>query len=219
MMGAERRSMAMTEDEKKLTAYHEAGHALVGIFVAGNDPLHKVTIIPRGRALGVTMNLPERDKWSVKKNELEARLAMLYGGRVAEQIIFGHDDVTTGASNDILQATNAARSMVTLYGMSDKLGRVRYRNSDGYGGSQDSDYSEETRREIDLEVKRITDEAEAKALKVLTDKIQHLHDVANALLEYESLSGQEVQKIIDGEKIKVGVNDNDKYNSSLPPLV
>lgn len=223
MMGSERRSMAMTEDEKKLTAYHEAGHALVGIFIEGNDPLHKVTIIPRGRALGVTMNLPERDKWSIKKNELEARLAMMYGGRVAEQIIFGADNVTTGASNDIQQATNMARSMVTLYGMSDKLGRVRYKGSDngGYIGmsAQDGDYSEETRREIDQEVKRITDNAEMRALKVLTDNIHHLHHVAEALLEYESLSGNDVQKIIAGEEVRVTASDSDKPQSSLPPLV
>jgi cell division protease FtsH len=222
MMGSERRSMAMTEDEKKLTAYHEAGHALVGIFVPHNDPLHKVTIIPRGRALGVTMNLPERDKWSVKKNELEARLAMMYGGRAAEQIIFGHDNVTTGASNDIQQATNMARSMVTLYGMSDILGRVRYKGSDNSGylgmGGQDGDYSEETRREIDQEVKRIISEAESLAIKVLTDNMHHLHNVTNALLEYESLSGKEVKQIIDGEEIRTYDSDGDKPKSSLPML-
>jgi cell division protease FtsH len=223
MMGSERRSMAMTEDEKKLTAYHEAGHALVGIFIEGNDPLHKVTIIPRGRALGVTMNLPERDKWSITKSELKARIAMMYGGRVAEQIIFGHDNVTTGASNDIQQATNMARSMVTLYGMSDVLGRVRYKGSDSGGylgmGAQDGDYSEETRREIDQEVKKITDDAENRALKVLTDNIQHLHHIAEALLEYESLSGSDVQKIIAGEEMRTISCDNDKPQSSLPPLV
>jgi len=223
MMGAERRSMAMTEDEKKLTAYHEAGHALVGIFTPFNDPLHKVTIIPRGRALGVTMNLPERDKWSVKKNELEARLAMMYGGRVAEELIFGAEHVTTGASNDIQQATNMARSMITLYGMSDKLGRVRYKGADngGYigGGGQDGDYSEETRREIDQEVKRLTDEAEAHAFKVLRENIQHLHSVSQALLEYESLSGKEVQKIIDGEAIRLDDADDETPKSSLPPRV
>ncbi len=223
MMGSERRSMAMTEDEKKLTAYHEAGHALVGIFIEGNDPLHKVTIIPRGRALGVTMNLPERDKWSITKSELKARIAMMYGGRVAEQIIFGHDNVTTGASNDIQQATNMARSMVTLYGMSDVLGRVRYKGSESGGylgmGAQDGDYSEETRREIDQEVKKITDDAENRALKVLTDNIKHLHHIAEALLEYESLSGSDVQKIIAGEEMRTISCDNDKPQSSLPPLV
>jgi len=126
MMGAERRSMVMTEDEKRLTAYHEAGHALVGLFVPGNDPLHKVTIIPRGRALGVTMNLPERDRYTYSKSELEARLAMMFGGRVAEELVFGPDNVTTGAGNDIQQATGLARRMVTEWGMSDTLGRLRY---------------------------------------------------------------------------------------------
>jgi cell division protease FtsH len=126
LMGAERRSMVMTEEEKELTAYHEAGHALVGLFVPGNDPLHKVTIIPRGRALGVTMNLPERDRYGFKKREITAKLAMMYGGRVAEELIYGPDNVTTGASNDIQQATNMARAMVTEWGMSDKLGRLRY---------------------------------------------------------------------------------------------
>ena len=129
MMGAERRSMAMTEEEKRLTAYHEAGHALVSLLAPGNDPLHKVTIIPRGRALGVTYNLPERDRYSMKKREMEAYLAMVFGGRVAEELIFGPENVTTGAANDIKQATNMARSMVTEYGMSDKLGRIRYRDN------------------------------------------------------------------------------------------
>ena len=126
LMGAERRSMVMTEHEKETTAYHEAGHALVGLFVPGNDPLHKVTIIPRGRALGVTMNLPERDRLSISFSEINARLAMMFGGRIAEELIYGTEAVTTGAANDIQQATNMARSMVTEWGMSDKLGRLRY---------------------------------------------------------------------------------------------
>jgi cell division protease FtsH len=225
MMGAERRSMAMTEDEKKLTAYHEAGHALVGIFVEGNDPLHKVTIIPRGRALGVTMNLPERDRWSIKMKEMKARLAMMFGGRVAEQLIFGEDDVTTGASNDIMQATNMAKSMVTLYGMSDKLGRVRYKGDDnaGYlgGGAGRGEASEETLREIDTEVRCLIDSAETLARKVLTDNIDHLHAVSLALLEYETLSGDEVKLILEGKKIR---QDDDKdtlenpVRSSFPDL-
>ncbi len=130
LMGAERRSMVMTEHEKELTAYHEAGHALVGISVPGNDPLHKVTIIPRGRALGVTMNLPERDRYAFRKNEIEARLAMMFGGRVAEQLVFGAENVTTGASNDIHQATDMARRMVTEWGMSEALGRLRYSDNE-----------------------------------------------------------------------------------------
>lgn len=227
MMGAERRSMAMTEEEKKLTAYHEAGHALVGIFVEGNDPLHKVTIIPRGRALGVTMNLPERDRWSIKMKEMKAKIAMMYGGRVAEQLIFGEDDVTTGASNDIMQATNMARSMVTLYGMSDKLGRVRYKGEDsgGYigGAGRSAEISEETLREIDTEVRRLTDDAENLARSVLTENLHHLHHVAKALLEYETLSGEEVKKILEGHSIREEDDDitGEKYApvSSFPDIV
>ncbi|MEM6603505.1 MAG: ATP-dependent zinc metalloprotease FtsH [Pseudomonadota bacterium] len=225
LMGAERRSMAMTEEEKKLTAYHEAGHALVGLFVDGNDPLHKVTIIPRGRALGVTMNLPERDRWSIKMKELKAKLAMMYGGRVAEQLIFGEDNVTTGASNDIMQATNMAKSMVTLYGMSDKLGRVRYKGEDngGYlgGGQKSADASEETLREIDMEVRKLIDDAEELAVKTLTDSMEHLHNVSNALLEYETLSGEEVQNIIDGKPIERNKNSSDGetvVRSSFPDI-
>jgi ATP-dependent Zn proteases len=162
-MGAERRSMAMTEDEKRLTAYHEAGHALVGIHVKGNDPLHKVTIIPRGRALGVTMNLPERDRYGMKKSEMEARLAMMFGGRVAEELIYGAEEVTTGASNDIQQATGMARAMVTEYGMSDKLGRLRYSENQeevflGHSVARSQHMSEDTARQIDEEVRRIIDE-------------------------------------------------------------
>ena len=172
MMGAERRSMAMTEDEKRLTAYHEAGHALVGIYEPGNDPLHKVTIIPRGRALGVTMNLPERDRYGMRKNEMEARLAMIFGGRAAEEIIYGLDNVTTGASNDIQQATNMARAMVMEYGMSDKLGRLRYRQNQeevflGHSVSQQQNMSEDTARLIDSEVRGIIEVAENKARKIL----------------------------------------------------
>ena len=156
LMGAERRSMVMTEEEKALTAYHEAGHALVGLFVPGNDPLHKVTIIPRGRALGVTMNLPERDRYGYKKNEITAKLAMMYGGRVAEELIYGPDNVTTGASNDIQQATNMARAMVTEWGMSDKLGRLRYVDNQeeiflGHSVARSQTISGETAKMIDNE--------------------------------------------------------------------
>lgn len=204
LMGAERRSMAMTEDEKKLTAYHEAGHALVGIHVKGNDPLHKVTIIPRGRALGVTMNLPERDRYGMKKSEMEARLAMMFGGRVAEELIYGEDEVTTGASNDIQQATGMARAMVTEYGMSDKLGRLRYSQNQeevflGHSVAKSQNMSEETAKLIDEEVRRIIDEAETKARNVLREHIDQLHLLTDALLEYETLSGAEVDRILRGE--------------------
>jgi len=206
MMGAERRSMVMTEEEKALTAYHEAGHALVGLYVPGNDPLHKVSIIPRGRALGVTFNLPERDRYSMKKMEMEARLAMMFGGRVAEQIIFGDENVTTGASNDIMQATKLARSMVTEYGMSDKLGPQRYdENQDevflGHSVARTQSVSEATAQLIDQEVRRIIDEGEAKARQVLTDHMKDLHALAEGLLEYETLSGDEVQSLLRGDGV------------------
>jgi len=206
MMGAERKSMVMTDDEKKLTAYHEAGHALVGLFVKGNDPLHKVTIIPRGRALGVTMNLPERDRLSYRKSEMEARLAMMYGGRVAEEIIFGAEHVTTGAGNDIMQATNMARAMVTEYGMSDKLGPLRYNENQeevflGHSVARHQSVSEKTAELIDSEVRRICEEAETKATTVLNEHLDDLHGLAKALLEYESLSGDEVGAVLRGDKI------------------
>ncbi len=213
MMGAERRSMAMTEEEKKLTAYHEAGHALVGIHVPGNDPLHKVTIIPRGRALGVTMNLPERDRYGMKKMEMEARLAMIFGGRAAEEIIYGHENVTTGASNDIQQATNMARAMVMEYGMSDKLGRLRYRQNQeevflGHSVSQQQNMSEDTARLIDQEVRAIIEVAENKARQVLNDHIDDLHTLTNGLLEYETLSGDEVRDLLAGKTLARDMGDD-----------
>jgi cell division protease FtsH len=206
MMGAERRSMVMSEDEKKLTAYHEAGHALVGLLVPGNDPLHKVTVIPRGRALGVTMNLPERDRYSYRKNEIEGRLAMMFGGRIAEEIIFGADNVTTGASNDFQQATQLARRMVTEWGMSEKLGPLRYSENEdevflGRSVTRTQHVSEETARLIDTEVRRIVEEAEAKARAILTEHLESMHTLAQALLEYETLSGDEVRTILDGGSI------------------
>ncbi|MFO1128293.1 MAG: ATP-dependent zinc metalloprotease FtsH [Rhodospirillales bacterium] len=206
LMGAERRSMVMTDQEKRLTAYHEAGHALVGLFIPGNDPLHKVTIIPRGRALGVTMNLPERDRYAFKKKEIEARLAMMFGGRVAEQLVFGTENVTTGAANDIQQATDMARRMVTEWGMSEKLGRLRYSDNEeeiflGRSITRSRNVSEDTARLIDAEVRTIIETAEARARKVLGDNIDSLDKVAEALLEYETLSGDEVQKVLHDEPI------------------
>ncbi|MDW3203913.1 MAG: ATP-dependent zinc metalloprotease FtsH [Alphaproteobacteria bacterium] len=206
LMGSERRSMVMSEEEKKLTAYHEAGHALVGIHVAGNDPLHKVTIIPRGRALGVTMNLPERDRLGYKKMEMNAKLAMMYGGRAAEDIIFGPENVTTGASNDLQQATNLARAMVTEYGMSDKLGRLRYNSNQdevflGHSVAREQNISEKTAEIIDSEIRRICEEAETLCYQVLRDHEDELHTLANALLEYETLSGDEVRRLLNGESI------------------
>jgi cell division protease FtsH len=206
LMGAERRSMVMSEEDKEMTAYHEAGHALVGLFVPGNDPLHKVTIIPRGRALGVTMNLPESDRYSLKFKEITAKLAMMFGGRMAEELIYGIENVSTGASNDIQQATNMARRMVAEWGMSDKLGRLRYVDNQeevflGHSVSRSQTISPETARLIDEEIRRIIEEAEEKARRVLTDHMEDLHKVAKALLEFETLSGEEVQIILDGGSI------------------
>ncbi|MEM7172526.1 MAG: ATP-dependent zinc metalloprotease FtsH [Pseudomonadota bacterium] len=222
MMGAERRSMVMTEHEKEMTAYHEAGHALVGVFVPGNDPLHKVTIIPRGRALGVTMNLPERDRLSISFREINARLAMMFGGRIAEEIIYGKENVTTGAANDIQQATNMARAMVTEWGMSDKLGRLRYNDNQeevflGHSVARNLTVSGATAKMIDEEIRRIIEEAETKAHEVLTKHIDDLHAVTKALLEYETLSGDEVKRILDGETIdRDDETDFDGGRSSVP---
>ncbi|MBX3560405.1 MAG: ATP-dependent zinc metalloprotease FtsH [Sphingomonas sp.] len=206
MMGAERKSMVMTEEEKKATAYHEAGHALVSLHVDGCDPLHKVTIIPRGRALGVTWNLPERDRYSMSMKQMKARLALCFGGRIAEQLIYGKDALNTGASNDIQQATDMARAMVMEYGMSEKLGWLRYRDNQeevflGHSVARSQSVSEETSRLIDQEVRRLIEEAEGRARQVLTDNIDQLHKLAGALLEYETLTGEESKRAIKGEDI------------------
>jgi cell division protease FtsH len=220
MMGAERRSMVMTEDEKKSTAYHEAGHALVSLHVPGCDPLHKVTIIPRGRALGVTWNLPERDRYSMSMKQMKARLALCFGGRIAEQLIYGKDELNTGASNDIQQATDMARAMVMEYGMSEKLGWLRYRDNQdevflGHSVARSQTVSEETARLIDQEVRKIIEEAEATARKVLTDNLHELHRLAEALLEYETLNGEEAKRAIAGEDI----GREDKNKGRVVPLI
>jgi cell division protease FtsH len=206
LMGTERRSMAMTDEEKKLTAYHEAGHALVAMHVPKSDPLHKVTIIPRGRALGVTMQLPERDHLSHTKQFLESRLAIMFGGRIAEEIIFGPENVTTGAASDIQVATQTARGMVTAFGMSEKLGRVRYQANEqevflGHAVTQTQNVSEATAQLIDQEVRRLIEEAEGRARQILTDRLEDLHLIAKALLEYETLSNDEIGTILRGEKV------------------
>ncbi len=206
LMGTERRSMAMTDEEKKLTAYHEAGHALVAMHVPKSDPLHKVTIIPRGRALGVTMQLPERDHLSHTKQFLELRLAIMFGGRTAEEIIFGPENVTTGAASDIQVATQTARGMITAFGMSEKLGRVRYQANEqevflGHAVTQTQNVSEATAQLIDQEVRRLIEEAEGKARQILTDHLDDLHLIAKALLEYETLSNDEIGTVLRGEKI------------------
>ncbi|MBK1667773.1 cell division protein FtsH [Rhodovibrio sodomensis] len=206
LMGSEKRSMVMDDKEKELTAYHEAGHALLSLFVEGNDPLHKVTIIPRGQALGVTMSLPEKDRYGYKKSEITARLAMMFGGRVAEELIYGNEHVTTGAGNDIKQATDLARRMITEWGMSERLGPLRYSENEqdiflGHQVAQRKNLSEYTARLIDEEIHRVIAEAEAKAREVLTTHFDDLHTLAKGLLEYETLSASEVQKLLNGESI------------------
>ncbi len=206
LMGAERRSLVMTEKEKELTAYHEAGHALVTLHVPEHDPLHKVTIIPRGRALGVTMALPERDRYGFSKIELESKLTMMFGGRVAEELIFGPEHVTTGAGNDIQQATTMARRMVTEFGMSEKLGRVRYNANEqeiflGHSVTQTQNISEATSQLIDEEIRRLIETAEATARRILTEHQDDLHKIAKALLEFESLSGDEIRALLRGEPV------------------
>jgi len=223
MMGAERRSMMMTEEEKKLTAYHESGHALVGLNMPQSDPLHKVTIIPRGRALGVTMNLPERDKYGMTLTEMTSKIAMMFGGRVAEELIFGKENVTTGASSDIQQATALARRMVMEFGMSDRLGRVRYNYNEqevflGHSVSQQQNVSEATAQIIDSEVRRLIGEAETKARDILTNRIADLHTIAKALLEYETLSGDEIRGLLRGEPI-VRTPDNTPPPSATTPII
>lgn len=215
MMGAERRSMVMTDEEKKLTAFHEAGHALVGIFMPKCDPLHKVTIIPRGRALGVTMNLPERDRYAYSRIELESKLAMMFGGRVAEEIVFGEENVTTGAGNDIQQATGMARRMVTEFGFSDKLGPLRYNDNEGevflgHSVTQHKNVSDATAKLIDEEVRRLVDEAESHAERILTEHRADLDMIAEALLEYETLSGDDVNGLLKGDGIVRPSEDDDK---------
>ena len=222
MMGAERRSMAMTDDEKKLTAYHEAGHALVGLSVPQSDPLHKVTIIPRGRALGVTMNLPERDKYGMTLTELTSKIAMMFGGRVAEEIIFGKENVTTGASSDISQATGLARRMITEFGMSDKLGRVRYNANEqevflGHSVTQQQNISEGTAQIIDSEIRRLIEEGETTARRILSERADDLHKIAKALLEYETLSGEEVRALLRGEPI-IRDENNEPPSYKAPAL-
>ena len=215
MMGAERRSMIMTEEEKLATAYHEAGHALINLLVPGNDPLHKVTIIPRGRALGVTMSLPERDKLSYSKQWCESRIAMMFGGRIAEQLIYGEDHLNTGASNDIMQATELARRMVTEWGMSDRLGPLRYNENQqevflGHAITQRQNMSEDTAKLIDEEIRRIVTDGEKKAREVLFANRDKLEVITQALMEYETISGDEVNRVIRGEKI-VRSNDDEEF--------
>ena len=205
MMGAERKSMVMSEEDKRLTAYHEAGHAIVGRIVPDHDPVYKVTIIPRGRALGVTMFLPEEDKYSQTRTQLESQLASLFGGRVAEELIYGSEKVTTGASNDIERATQIARNMVSKWGLSEALGPLSYdENEDevflGRSVTQHKNVSDETHRLIDKEVRRIIDGAYDRARQILTDHDRQLHLMADALMQYETIDAQQIDQIMDGRE-------------------
>ena len=202
MMGSERRSMVMSEEEKRLTAYHEAGHAIVTINESAAYPIHKATIIPRGRALGMVMQLPERDEVSQTREQLHAQLAIAMGGRVAEEIIFGEDKVTTGAVSDIEQATKRARAMVMRAGLSKELGPIAYGENEeevflGRSVARQQNMSEETAKKVDSEIRKIVDQGYDRARKVLTDKIDDLHKLAKALLTYETLSGEEIENLIN----------------------
>ncbi|HJT42211.1 MAG TPA: ATP-dependent zinc metalloprotease FtsH [Rhizomicrobium sp.] len=203
MMGAERRSMAMSDEEKKLTAFHEAGHAIVAISVEGSDPIHKATIIPRGRALGMVMRLPERDQLSLTRQKMLADLAVAFGGRLAEEIVFGHEKVTTGAQSDIEQATRMARAMVTRFGMSDSLGPIAYAENQeevflGHSVSRTQNISEATAQKIDSEIHRIIDESYNRAKDILTSRHADLNVLARGLLEYETLTGDEIIALLKG---------------------
>ncbi|HVI58459.1 MAG TPA: ATP-dependent zinc metalloprotease FtsH [Luteimonas sp.] len=224
MMGAERRSMAMSEDEKTLTAYHEAGHAIVGRLVPEHDPVYKVTIIPRGRALGVTMYLPEGDKYSYNRTAIESQLCSLYGGRVAEELIFGEGKVTTGASNDIERATKMARNMVTKWGLSD-LGPITFGEDEdevflGRSVTQHKNVSDETARRIDEVVREILDKAYNRTRAILTENLDKLHAMAKLLLEYETIDVPQIDAIMDDRDPPppVGWNEGGKDKDGARPL-
>jgi len=221
MMGAERRSMVMTEDEKKMTAYHEAGHAIVAIHEPASDPIHKATIIPRGRALGMVMRLPERDNYSYHRDKMHANLAVSMGGRVAEEVIFGYEKVSSGASGDIQYATKLARDMVTQWGMSDEMGPLQYEEPQGetflgYSQSQRVHMSDETAQKIDKEIRKVVETGYDRAKEVLTVHLDQLHLLANALLEFETLSGDEIKTLIEkGELVR---ESGEKIRPSAVPV-
>ena len=219
MMGAERRTLVMTEGEKMLTAYHEGGHALVALSVPATDPVHKATIIPRGRALGMVMQLPERDKLSMSYEQMTSRLAVLMGGRVSEEIIFGKEKVTSGAQSDIEQATKLARAMVTRWGFSDALGTVMYGENQeevflGYSMGQKNTLSEETSRKIDAEVRRLVETGLDEATRIITTRRNDLETLAKGLMEYETLSGDEIIGLLNG---KAPVRDTGDDQPPVPP--
>jgi cell division protease FtsH len=224
MMGAERKSLVMTEDEKLLTAYHEGGHAIVALNVAATDPVHKATIIPRGRALGMVMQLPERDKLSMSYEQMTSRLGIMMGGRVAEDMVFGPDKVTSGASSDIEQATKLARMMVTRWGLSPELGTVAYGENQeevflGYSVARQQTISEDTVKKIDSEIKRFVEEGYNLARKILTEKRADLEILAKGLIEYETLSGDEIKDLINGKPpVREGATEpTTPRGSAVPP--
>lgn len=220
MMGAERRSLIMSEEEKKLTAYHEAGHAIVALHSPASDPIHKATIIPRGRALGMVMRLPEADRLSMTRAKMHADLAVAMGGRVAEEIIFGHDRVTSGASSDIQYVTRLAKSMVMQWGMSEKVGPLFHGSEQeevflGHSMGRQSQSSNETAALIDSEVKRIANDAHEEARRIINKHLDQLHQLAKGLLEHETLSGDEIKDLLDGKPI-IRANDNAPSDGSAP---
>ena len=224
MMGAERRSMVMSEEEKTLTAYHEGGHALVALHCPASDPVHKATIIPRGRALGMVMRLPERDQYSVTREKMHANLAIAMGGRVAEEIIFGYDKVTSGASSDISYATRMARSMVTKYGLSDRLGPLEYGEDQeevflGHSVARSNTVSSATAAMIEDEVKNFVEAAHKRAKDILETHIDDLHMLAKALLEYETLTGDDIKALLRGETIQPGDGAGDDPLKARPSTV
>ena len=215
MMGAERRSMVMQDSERKLTAYHEGGHALVALHCPASDPIHKATIIPRGQALGMVMRLPEHDQLSMSREKMHADLAVAMGGRVAEELIFGYDKVTSGASSDISYATKMARAMVTRWGMSDKLGPLEYGENQqevflGHSVAQSQTISSATAKIIDEEIRDLVESAYKRATKILTDNLEDLHKLGKGLLEYETLSGEEIKDLLAGKVIQQKAEDDDE---------
>ncbi|WP_113907370.1 ATP-dependent zinc metalloprotease FtsH [Aliidiomarina celeris] len=219
LMGAERKSMVMTEAEKEMTAYHEAGHAIIGRLVPDHDPVYKVSIIPRGRALGVTMYLPEQDRWSHSKQHLESMLSSLYGGRLAEQIIYGEEKVTTGASNDIERATEIARKMVTQWGLSTKMGPLLYAEDEGQvflgrSVAQNKQMSDETMKAIDAEIREIIDRNYNRAKKILEDNIDILHSMKDALMKYETIDAGQIDDLMERREVREPENWHDNNDNS-----
>ena len=226
MMGAERKSMVMNEEEKRMTAYHEAGHAIVGLSVPEEDPVYKVTIIPRGRALGVTMFLPVEDRYSNSKQRLESKISSLYGGRIAEELIFGAERVTTGASNDIERATDIARNMVTKWGLSDRMGPLAYSEDEGevfLGRSvtQHKQMSDDTAHAIDEEIRDVIERNYSRAKQILTDNMDKLHAMSNALMKYETIDRDQIDSIMRGEEPKPPADwtEDDSGKGGNPPSV